>query len=243
MDIHIEASGDTHIGKVREHNEDALLVSMEKALFIVADGLGGHAAGEVASHMAVDVIQDHILASYDSIEKLREDIVRAIKEANRIIFEESRRDMTKRGMGTTVVVAKIEDHKALIGHVGDSRAYHIRDKSMIQLTVDHTIVEEYVRMGLLSRKDALYHPYRHVLSRSVGTAGAVDVDIVEVEIEEGDIFLLCTDGLTNMLTDEEILNTIIAFLPDTEKITHALIGKANERGGIDNITVIIIYLF
>jgi len=243
MDIHIKASGDTHVGKVREHNEDAFLISMEKSLFMVADGLGGHAAGEVASRMAVDTVETHILASYESLEKLREDITRAIKEANRVIFEESRRNISRRGMGTTIVVAKIEGEKAIIGHVGDSRAYHVRDGKIVQLTEDHTIVEEYVRMGLLSRKDAQYHPYRHVLSRSVGTAGAVDVDIIELDLHPGDVLLLCTDGLTNMLTDGEILDIIISHLPDTEKITHTLIREANERGGIDNITVITVYLF
>lgn len=242
MAIEIKASGNTDRGKVRSLNEDAYAMCPDRHLFIIADGLGGHAAGDVASQRAVEVIKGRIASSYSSSKEIKEDLVRAIKEANSVIFLEARENKDKRGMGTTVVVAKIHNDRAIIAHVGDSRAYHIHGNSIIQLTIDHTVVEEYVRMGLVNRGEIPFHPYRHVLSRAVGTGGSVDVDITDVQLTPGDVLLLCTDGLTNMLSNDEILSAVKTLSPFPDRITDMLISLANEKGGIDNITVITIYV-
>ena len=145
-----------------------------------------------------------------------------------------------KGMGTTVVVVKLEEDNAMIAHVGDSRMYLIRKNKITQITKDHTVVEEYIRLGLLTLQEALYHPNRHMLSRALGVSYDIDVDVADIQIAEGDIIILCTDGLTNMLSEKEILSAITELMPSPEKITDRLITLANNHGGIDNITVITI---
>lgn len=236
--LKIKAWGNTHIGMVRSNNEDAYGVYPDLSLFIVADGLGGHAGGEVASRLAVDAIKEGMASAYNK--PLENSIINAIKGANTRIILEAKKEYHLRDMGTTVVVIKIEDDRAIVAHVGDSRAYLVHGNVITQVTKDHTVVEEYVRAGLLSPDDARYHPSRHALSRALGTSGAVDVDVTDIQIQVGDTIILCTDGLTNMVSDKEILNTILELTPSPEKITEKLINLANKNGGIDNITVITI---
>ena len=238
----IKVYGNTNIGRVRKNNEDAYGIYPDLSLFIVADGLGGHAGGEVASRLAVETIKDGLVSteSYRSSAEITERIIEAIKGANNRIIQRASMMYDLKGMGTTVVVVKLEEDNAMIAHVGDSRMYLIRGNNITQVTRDHTVVEEYIRLGLLTLQEALYHPNRHMLSRALGVSYDIDVDVADIQIAEGDIIILCTDGLTNMLSEKEILSAITELMPSPEKITDRLITLANNHGGIDNITVITI---
>jgi len=240
--LEIKVYGNTNIGRVRKNNEDAYGIYPDLSLFIVADGLGGHAGGEVASRLAVETIKDGLVSteSYRSSAEITERIIEAIKGANNRIIQRASMMYDLKGMGTTVVVVKLEEDNAMIAHVGDSRMYLIRKNKITQITKDHTVVEEYIRLGLLTLQEALYHPNRHMLSRALGVSYDIDVDVADIQIAEGDIIILCTDGLTNMLSEKEILSAITELMPSPEKITDRLITLANNHGGIDNITVITI---
>lgn len=233
----ITVSGNTHQGLIRSNNEDAYGIFPDLNLYIIADGLGGHAGGEVASRIAVDIIGAEITGASTASE-IREKMQRAIEAANTNILQNAEKDSSLHGMGTTVVVIAIIEDKAVVAHVGDSRAYLIRNDVITQITRDHTVVEEYIRIGILTAKDAVYHPSRRILSRAVGTKEAACADFESIRVQAGDILLLCTDGLTNMLPDKEILQAATDLAPDAEKITGRLIELANNSGGIDNITVI-----
>ncbi len=233
----ILVSGNTHTGMARSNNEDAYGIFPDMSVYIIADGLGGHAGGEVASKMAVDVIRSEIASATTGAE-IQNVIEWAIQAANSSILLKAEKNGKLHGMGTTVVVVAIRADKAIVAHVGDSRCYLIRDNIITQVTRDHTVVEEYIRIGLLTPKDALYHPSRHMLSRAVGTEGVASADFESISLQTGDTLLLCTDGLTNMLPDKEILQTVCELRPDADNITGRLIELANNSGGIDNITVI-----
>ena len=238
----IKVYGNTNIGRVRKNNEDAYGIYPDLSLFIVADGLGGHAGGEVASRLAVETIKDGLVSteSYRPSVEIKDRIIEAIRGANDRIIQQANIMYDLKGMGTTVVVVKLEEDNAMIAHVGDSRMYLIRKNKITQITKDHTVVEEYIRLGLLTLQEALYHPNRHMLSRALGVSYDIDVDVADIQIAEGDIIILCTDGLTNMLSEKEILSAITELMPSPEKITDRLITLANNHGGIDNITVITI---
>ena len=235
--MEISVSGNTHTGMIRNNNEDAYGIFPDLNFYIVADGLGGHAGGEVASRLAVDIIGSEIAGASTTLE-VREIMQRAIQAANSIIQMNAEEDSRLHGMGTTVVVVAVSENKAAVAHVGDSRAYLIRKDIITQITKDHTVVEEYIRIGIMTPKDALYHPSRRILSRAVGTEGVAYADLESIRIQTGDVLLLCTDGLTNMLSDKEILQAVSELRPDSERITSRLIELANNHGGIDNITVI-----
>lgn len=238
--LEIIASGNTHKGMVRHHNEDAYGIYPDLSLYIVADGLGGHAGGEVASRIAVEAIKECI-ASIDNVSfKIRDSVITAINEANLKILSQAGKEKNLRGMGTTVAIVMKGDNTTIVAHVGDSRVYLVRGGVITRITKDHTIVEEYIRLGLLTTQDALYHPSKHMLSRAVGTSDDVDVDITELQFQAGDTLILCTDGLTNMVSDKEISDVILELSPFPEKITDKLIALATKNGGIDNITVITI---
>jgi len=236
--LEIVASGNTHKGMVRQSNEDAYGIYPDLSLYIVADGLGGHAGGEVASRIAVEAIKECIASTDNASLKIRNSVISAINEANIKIILEAGKEKNLHGMGTTVAVVMKGDDTAIVAHLGDSRVYLVRGNVMTRITKDHTVVDEYVRLGLLSPQDALYHPSKHMLSRALGTSGDVDVDITEIQFQAGDILILCTDGLTNMVSDKEISDVILELSPSPEKITDKLITLANKNGGIDNITVI-----
>lgn len=237
-DVQIKASGDTNTGSERGHNEDAYGIYPERLLYMVADGLGGHLGGEVASRLAVELISDNLISNYFILREARSNIVNAVKLANRRIIQEAGKDDNLSGMGTTVVVVKLVNDRALIAHIGDSRAYLIREGEITQMTRDHTVVEEYIRAGLLTIEEAAYNPNRYVLSRALGTSGDAEVEISDMQIRPGDTLLLCTDGLTNMLSEKDILRDVVELMPSPENITERLINHANRNGGIDNITVI-----
>ena len=233
----------TDIGRKRQNNEDNFYVNLEKKLFIVADGMGGHQAGEVASQMAVESLKNSLstlkLNEMES-EKIKEHILRSILNAHNEIVEKAKQDINLSGMGTTVVLALGVDDKYYISHVGDSRAYLIRDKNITQLTDDHTVVAELLKAKMITPEEAKTHKMRHVLTQALGSNTQIIPSIKVITIQEGDILLLCTDGLTDMLTDEEILSVILKHKEDIEKTAQALVDKANEKGGKDNITIVLV---
>jgi len=248
--MEIKAYGLTHVGRQRQHNEDSYLVADEAKLFLVADGMGGHAAGEIASRIAVDSISEFILHTkeddgtwphaYDEHYKRSTNrLMAAVRLANTRVLEAMRKDARLRGMGTTVVACLAEGDTLSVAHVGDSRAYMIRDNQLQRITNDHSWVFEQVQAGMLTEAEAEKHPLRNVITRALGGALQVNPDASEIEVKEGDLFLLCSDGLTGMVPEEQILKVVTEY-GDLEKACQKLIDEANERGGLDNVTAILV---
>jgi len=227
------SAGVSDTGRRRRRNEDSYVC--EPPLFAVADGMGGAQAGEVASRLAAAVLQE---VNGDQLS--RGAIAELIQEANRRVFQRSNEDAAASGMGTTLTVALVESSDTVaIGHVGDSRAYRVRDGRLEQLTEDHSLVGEMMRSGRLSAEEAEAHPQRSVITRALGTEPDVDVDTFTVETQPGDVFLLCSDGLTTMVPDREILSLVDASGGDLERAARRLVEAANRSGGEDNITVVV----
>jgi serine/threonine protein phosphatase PrpC len=219
----------TDTGRKRRHNEDVYVV--EPPIFAIADGMGGANAGEVAAALAADALRGEGGRGEDTL-------VTLIQEANRRVYEQAAEDAAKSGMGTTMTVALLEDGRVRIGHVGDSRAYLIRDGELSQLTDDHSLVGELVRSGKLAPEDAETHPQRSVITRVLGTDPDVDVDTITIETRSGDLFLLCSDGLYSMVGNDRILKLVEQNRRDLDAAAKALIAAANKGGGDDNITVV-----
>jgi protein phosphatase len=232
MSVELRAASVTDTGRRRRHNEDAYVC--EPPLFAVADGMGGAQAGELASGLAAAALRDET-SELAGGEQRVDDL---IQEANRRVYQRQSQDASASGMGTTMTVALVEDGRVAIGHVGDSRAYLIRDRKLEQLTEDHSLVAELVRSGKLSPEEAEGHPQRSVITRALGTDPDVDVDTFSVETKPGDLFLLCSDGLTSMVDDETILREVERNRSDLAKAAKALVRAANKGGGEDNITVV-----
>ncbi|MDQ2902569.1 MAG: Stp1/IreP family PP2C-type Ser/Thr phosphatase [Chloroflexota bacterium] len=237
----------TDVGRRREHNEDNMAYVIPKdmqvmaakgSLFIVADGMGGHAAGEVASEIAVDTVSN--VYYQDDSEDVAVALVHAIKRANAAIHQRAAENMLRSGMGTTCVATVLRANMAYIANVGDSRAYLVRGGQARQVSQDHSWVAEQVRAGLLTEDQARTHAQRNVITRSLGTQPDVDIDIFTEPLEEGDSLVLCTDGLSGLVTEEELQHIINQFLPQ-ESVYH-LVERANENGGPDNITAIVIHV-
>jgi PPM family protein phosphatase len=222
----------THPGRKRRHNEDSYVV--EPPMFAVADGMGGAKAGEVASGLAAAALKEADTDGRNGEER----VTQLIQEANRRVFRRANEDREASGMGTTMTVALVEDGRVVFGHVGDSRAYLIREGSIEQLTDDHSLVAELVRSGRLTPEEAEAHPQRSVITRAVGTEPDVDVDTFTIEPEDGDLFLICSDGLTDMVDDGTIIDAIGRYRDDLDEAAKALVGAANRVGGEDNITVL-----
>jgi PPM family protein phosphatase len=232
--VTLSACAKTDVGKKRSNNEDAFFVNETRGIFAIADGMGGHKAGEVASRLAIEEISKHLegLSSVISLE----DLEKAIEAANRVIFVESQTDPALEQMGTTVVVARVEDGRLLLAHVGDSRAYLLAGSGLKRVTADHSFIYELIQEGEITEEEARKHPLRGVLLRALGMYATVEVETLELPYH-GELLLLCTDGLTDMLRDKEI-EQILRSLPDAQEICDFLVAKANEAGGKDNITVI-----
>jgi len=234
----------TDIGQRRSMNQDYFFTSEMPVgnlpnLFIVADGMGGHNAGDYASRHAVETIVSVIEKS-----ELTEPVKlldMAIKQANEEVFRKASEDDSMKGMGTTIVACTLMDKKLYVANVGDSRLYVINQK-IYQLTRDHSLVEELIRMGELDKNDARIHEHKNVITRAVGAESTVEVDFYETELEENDEILLCSDGLTNMVKDEDI-RKLVKSQRDIAEVTEKLIFTANENGGRDNITVVVIAPF
>lgn len=232
----IASSASTDTGRRRRRNEDAFVC--EPPLFAVADGMGGAQAGEVASRLAADSVREAKLGDLPSPEQT----VDIIREANRRVYAYSSENASTRGMGTTMTVALVEGSVVTIGHVGDSRAYLLREDQLTQLTQDHSLVAELVRSGRLSPKEAESHPRRSVITRALGTESDVEVDVFSIRAQNGDLFLLCSDGLTSMVSDEEIAKLLVAARADLDSAGEKLVAAANQAGGEDNITVVLFEL-
>ena len=239
----MEIGAKTDIGKTRDNNQDAYYISQEgdNFLFVIADGMGGHKAGETASNMAVDIIGDSLnilLTKSNLSEKEIEDKIKAsIHDANSRIYKKSMKDERFSGMGTTVTLAYIKDKDIFIGHAGDSRAYILRNNVLVQVTKDHSLVEELIRNGSISEEEAKHHPQRNVITRAVGSSSEINTDLIKEYKNHGDILLLCTDGLTSMLNDDEIKNSLLSN-ESMQKACEDLVRLSNDKGGFDNITIL-----
>jgi PPM family protein phosphatase len=221
----------THAGRKRRRNEDAFVE--RPPLFAVADGMGGAQAGEVASRLAAAALEDDAQGATPEAR-----VVALIEEANRRVFKRSNEDAAASGMGTTMTVAIVDDGQVTIGHVGDSRAYRFRDGELEQLTDDHSLVAELVRSGRLTPEEADTHPQRSVITRAVGTDPDVDVDRFTVEAASGDIYMICSDGLSDMLDEHQIRDVFSDHPDDLAAAAKGLVSAANRVGGDDNITVV-----
>ena len=249
--MEVKAYGLTHVGRQRQHNEDSFLVEDGARLYLVADGMGGHAAGEIASRIAVDSISEFILHTkeddgtwphgYDEqFGRTTNRLMAAVRMANTRVLEAMRKDARLRGMGTTVVACMADNAKMSFAHVGDSRAYLVRDGKLSRITNDHSWVFEQVQAGMLTEAEAEKHPLRNVITRALGGALQVTPDASEIEIRSGDVYLLCSDGLTGMVPEDEILRVVADNKNDLEAACKELIDAANERGGLDNVTAILV---
>ncbi|HQB38520.1 MAG TPA: Stp1/IreP family PP2C-type Ser/Thr phosphatase [Deltaproteobacteria bacterium] len=246
----VTAFGITDTGKVRAGNEDALLLEEKLGLFVVADGMGGHNSGEVASRMAMEVIRDavsrsaageaFVVGTVDPGHSREANLLAsAIRLANRTIFEAAADRPEWHGMGTTVVAVLASGNAAAIAHVGDSRVYLLRNRILKQLTADHSLVAEQQRQGLLTEEQARNSKQKNIITRALGQEPEVLVDLLDLELLDGDMLLLCSDGLTGMVSDEEIAALILART-SLEPACRDLIEQANANGGRDNITAVLL---
>jgi protein phosphatase len=250
MKISYQAVTDT--GRKRKGNEDSLFVNAEQRLFVVADGMGGHAAGEVASKIAVDSINEFVCLTGsdqeitwpfgldDTISYDGNRLKTSIRYANRKVLDATKEKTEYEGMATTVAAVLVDGDTANLAHVGDSRVYMVRDGSMTLLTSDHSWVNEQIQSGIISAEQARSHPLRNVVTRALGGKPDLAVDIQVQKMEPGDILLLCSDGLTTMIPDEDILEIVDGAGGDIEKAAKGLVAEANARGGEDNITVLLL---
>ena len=227
---------------VRSGNEDSFFAEADsrRGVFMVADGMGGHAAGEVASEMAVQIVARALLqiegvTQPDAAERTAQ----SLRDANRAIYDRMLAENDKQGMGTTASVLVLSDGHYLIGQIGDSRVYMLRDGALIQITKDHSYVQEQVDAGLLTPEQARYHPYSNVITRCVGASENVEPDVYAGEVRPGDVFLVASDGLTGMVDDRRLQQILLAR-SGPGRIVDSLIAEANGRGGLDNITAIVV---
>lgn len=250
------AAGLTNVGMKRSHNEDNLILVPEENLFVVADGMGGHASGEVASEIAVDSVADFFRQTSKDDEvtwpfkeekglKYEENrLVTSIKLSNRRIYETAQADATKRGMGTTIVGALFTNTGAYMGHCGDSRGYRFRNGQCEQITEDHSLLNDYLKAHKLTPEEIENFPHKNVIVRALGMKDTIAVDVSRLEPMVGDLYMLCSDGLSGMVTDPDMNAIVQGFLndparcEDIEGICAALIDQANANGGTDNVTCI-----
>ena len=250
--MQIEAYGRTDCGPVRQNNEDSLLMDLEMAIFVVADGMGGHAAGEVASQMAVESVHEILCGSQDPDETrlvrdvdpqdasdvMRERLRYAMNQASVQIRRKSEESPETRGMGTTVVTLVLDGDRAHLAHVGDSRAYLLRDGTLTRLTRDHTVVQQEIDAGRLTPELARLLPHRNILTQSVGFHGPVEPDTSTRIVKQGDIFVLCSDGLTDVLDDKALQQVMVGRAPD--ELADHLVETALDAGTEDNVTVVVV---
>jgi PPM family protein phosphatase len=249
----LDAFGLTDVGRKRKHNEDAYALDPAEGFFVVADGMGGHAAGEVAAKITVETIGEFIAATRQKEEatwpfKYNHELhfnsnrlAVAIEKANERVMAAVAAQPWLKGMGTTVVAGLLNEKILSLAHVGDSRAYLFRDGELLRLTDDHSWVHEQVAAGILTEEEAKTHPLKNVVTRALGGGPSVSPDLREMEFRKGDGFLFCSDGLTTMLSDEEIRDSVAANKDqDAETLCQSLVDIANDKGGVDNITVVFV---
>jgi protein phosphatase len=249
--LQIDSGARTDLGRVRKNNEDCYSIDSSLQLYVLSDGMGGEAHGEVASQLAVQTVVTHCRQAENSratpifgesspdVSERTNRLASAIHLANRKVFETASSNAEQRGMGATIVAAWIEGQRLSLAHVGDSRAYLLRAGSMDQLTADHSLVAEKVRVGILTPQEADASEMQSVLTRAVGTSGKVEVDTDEQALLVGDSVLLCSDGLTRMVSDPEIASTLLTSATSQEA-AERLVDLSNEYGGVDNVSVIVL---
>jgi protein phosphatase len=248
----IAARGQTDVGRKRDHNEDSYLVDEDLGLFIVADGMGGHAGGGTASRLAVETIQARVRVAREAEPELftapapleesslREVLREAVESACQSIYQAAQGDPALAGMGTTVTAAVFSGQNAFIAHVGDSRCYLVRRARIYQVSEDHSLVNEQLKAGAITPDEARHSRFKNIITRSVGFEADVAVDMMGLEVEPGDRLVICCDGLSNLVDDQEILELVDEAPLDAAP--KKLVDLANERGGDDNITVIVIHV-
>jgi len=231
----VKAALRTDVGKVRRQNEDAAWVDAKRGVFAVADGMGGHLAGEVASGMAIEAVKDMAKKNdFASVNVMRE----AVVSAHEAIIRHAQKNPACAGMGTTLSMMWRGGHYMYIAHVGDSRIYRYRDGELEQITQDHSLVEELVRARIITREEARTHPRRNIITRALGTQGDNLPDLLAADVRPGDLWLLCTDGLCGMISDEEIAR-VLSSGATLEMMAGSLIEKALDAGGRDNVTLVL----
>jgi len=246
----ILTTGITDQGLVRDHNEDSISCDTELGLLVLADGMGGHKGGEIASAIAIDTIlkelrkelPEIITGNIDdrtgySLESMA--VEAAIKTANTNIFEAAKSNIKYEGMGTTIVVLLFYNNRLTVAHVGDSRLYRMRDKTLEQMTRDHTLLQELMDRGFYTKKEARESLNKNLITRAVGVNATVDIDLLEEAVLPGDLFLLCSDGLTDMITDDLIEDIQLNYKDDLQKMNMELIKQAKEHGGKDNVSAML----
>ncbi|MBN1664807.1 MAG: Stp1/IreP family PP2C-type Ser/Thr phosphatase [Deltaproteobacteria bacterium] len=252
MNVIISAAGKTDVGQIRKNNEDSYCADAAAGLFVVADGMGGHASGEVASKMAVDIISGHFRNTsgekaapgdeYDAgLSEATNRLCSSIRLANAAVYEAAQKTAEYRGMGTTVASVLINGRQLSIAHIGDSRVYLIRAGNIEQLTDDHSMVYEQVKKALISKEEADKSHNKNILTRALGISDNVEIDLSEMFLADKDILLLCSDGLSNMVDDATMMKVVEAT-DDPEQACETLVSMANANGGRDNITVIVVYM-
>lgn len=240
----MEAFANSDIGKVRDMNQDSYYISDKDdkiKLYIVADGMGGYKGGEIASKLAIESSKNYIINNFDQIKKEIDQIIELIKNAieyaNMVVYEKSKEVPELVGMGTTIDVCLIYSNRIYIGHIGDSRVYRLRKDFFRKLTVDDSYVEQLVKEGNITKEEAYNHPKKNMLTKALGCTAFVEPTVLVKGFMKGDILLMCTDGLTNMLKEDKICEII---KQNSEQASKELVKKANEQGGYDNITAVII---
>lgn len=239
--MRIECGFRSDPGKIRASNEDSYVANVSSAIFLVADGMGGHAAGEIASQMAAATVEE-VLSVGEPGFSMEQIMQFAVQKANTSVFETQRVKPECRGMGSTLTTLVFRDRKCHIAHVGDSRAYRLREGNLSQLTQDHSLVWPLYKSAIISKEELSRHPQKNLITRSIGTQSQVEVDLVQEDAVEGDIYLLCSDGLTDVLSDEEIKNLLTEKNRNPQELSEILVNAANNGGGPDNITVVIVRL-
>lgn len=252
--MEILCGGKTDVGMVRSNNEDNFSIDEELGLFLVADGMGGHASGEIASDMAVEILIDSyqralkgknqtFVGSYHkTLSSASNRLLSSARIANMAIFEAAQKNGKHHMMGTTLVALLLQEPTAILAHVGDSRIYRIRDVSIEQMTQDHSLVNQQLKLGLITEDEARSSKAKNIITRAIGLRRSVVIDVTEQTIQEDDRFVLCSDGLTDLIKDNEILDVVLSNKGDLSEACDRLIEMANQKGGHDNITVILVHL-
>ncbi len=250
--IPVQVAGETNVGRKRSHNEDSFTVIEEENLYLVADGMGGHASGEIASQLAIETIKNFFQATgedpdatwpykMDKTRKYEENrLITGVKLANLRIFEAAQAEAKYRGMGTTLVATFLVPEGIYLAHVGDSRIYRIRDGKIDQMTEDHSLLNDYMKMKKLTPEEIEKFPHKNVIVRALGMKETVKVDTTFEPYKPGDLYLLCSDGLSGMVKDPDLLRIVEAHGSDLSVATSKLVEAANENGGVDNITVVLV---
>jgi len=247
LTVHLEMAQRTHAGRVRPHNEDAISTSPDLGITVLADGMGGYNAGEVASGMATVLLRSSLEADLLDAPSLRHDksklhalLEARVGDANRAIFQSAQSRAEYAGMGTTLVLALFHENAVTVAHIGDSRLYRLRDSILTQVTRDHSLLQQQIDAGILTVEQAKYSQNKNLVTRALGVEAQVQTEIADYETRDGDLYLLCSDGLSDMVSDDDMCNLLIARGGDIEDAAESLVNMANENGGRDNVSVILV---